>query len=93
MTMRTYNTYDLYGLLQGLLDALGKHANAIPLQQRVELAKGFIEALPEDPTGVHFELFPRMTQHERYKQQAAQREQTTPTVLPNLSPLGAMFAE
>ena len=92
MAMRTYNTYDLYGLLQGLLDALGKHANAIPLQARVELAKSFIEALPEDPTGAHFEVAPRVTQHEQYKQQAAQREQTTPTVTPVLSPLGALIA-
>lgn len=91
--MRTYNTYDPYGLLQGLLDALGKHANTIPLQARVELAKSFIEALPESPGDVRYEISPRVTQHERYKQQAAQREQTTPTVLPNLSPLGAMFAE
>lgn len=90
--MRTYNKYDLYGLLQGLLDALGKHANAIPLQARAELAKSFIEALPEDPADVHVEVIPRVTQHERFKQQAALREPTTPTVLPPLSPLGEFIA-
>lgn len=90
--MRTYNTYDLYGLLQGLLDTLGKHANAIPLQARVELAKVFIGALPEDPGDVYFEVTPRVTQHERYKQQAALQEQTTPTTTPTLSPFGALIA-
>ena len=93
MAMREYNTYDKYGLLQGLLDALGKHTNAIPLQVRVEIAKGFIEALPEDPADVYIEVAPRVTQHEIFKQQAAQREATTPTVLPKLSQLGKMIAE
>lgn len=92
MAMREYNTYDMYGLLQGLLDVLGKHANAIPLQARAELAKSLIEALPEDPADVHFEVAPRVTQHERFKQQAALREPTAPTVLPPLSPLGELIA-
>ena len=92
MAMREYNTYDMYGLLQGLLDALNKHASAIPLQARVELAKSVIDALPEDPADVHAEVIPRVTQHERFKQQAALREPTIPTVLPPLSPLGEFIA-
>ena len=90
--MRTYNTYDTYGLLQELLDALGKHANAIPLQVRVDLATGFIEALPGHPEDTPVELVPRITQQEKYKQQAVLRESTTPTVAPPLSPLGAFIA-
>ena len=84
-----------YGLLQGLLDALGKHANAIPLQARVELAKSVIDALPEDPADVHIEEvhIKAPTRHERFKQLAAQREPSTPTVLPKLSLLGALIAE
>ena len=82
----------MHGLLQGLIDALGRHANAIPLQARAELAKSFIEALPEDPADVHFEVAPRVTQHEKFKLQAAQREPSTPTVLPKLSPLGSLIA-
>lgn len=90
--MREYNTYDLHGLLQGLLDALGRHANAIPLQARAELAKSFIDALPNDPEDIQIEVAPRMTRYERSKQHTAQREQATPTVPPNLSPLGAFIA-
>jgi hypothetical protein len=92
MAMRDYNTYDKYGLLQGLLDALSKHASAIPLQARVELAKSVIDALPEDPADVHIEVAPRVTQRERFKQLAAQRVPSTPTVLPKLSPLGEFIA-
>jgi hypothetical protein len=94
MAMREYNTYDKYGLLQGLLDALGKHTNAIPLQVRVELAESVIDALPEDPEDILIEEvhIKAPTQHERFKQQAAQREATKPTALPKLSPLGALIA-
>jgi hypothetical protein len=92
MAVRTYNTYDMYGLLQGILDALGKHANAIPLQVRADLATDFIEALPGHPEDTHVELAPRITQQEKYKQQAVLRESTTPTVAPPLSPLGAFIA-
>jgi hypothetical protein len=92
MAMREYNTYDLYGLLQGLLDALSRHTNAIPLQTRVELAMSIIEALPDDPADVHIEVAPRVTRYERSKQLTAQREQTTPTIPPKLSPLGELIA-
>lgn len=92
MAMREYNTYDLYGLLQGLLDALGRHASAIPLQARVQLATDFIGALPEHAEDIRIEVTQRLTQRERYKQQTAQRELSTPTVLPTLSPLGALIA-
>lgn len=90
--MREYNTYDLYGLLQGFLDALGRHTNAIPLQTRVELAKSIIDALPDDPADVHIEVAPRVTRFERSKQQATRREPPTPTVPPKLSPLGELIA-
>lgn len=90
--MRTYNTYDLYGLLQGLLDALGKHVSAIPLQARVELATAFVEALPEHPDEVRIEVAPRLSPRERYKQQTGQREPQTPSTPPKLSPLGAIIA-
>ena len=92
--MREYNTYDKYGLLQGLLDALEKHANAIPLQVRVDIAKSVIDALPEDPEDIHIEEvhIKAPTQHERFKRQTALREPTTPTVLPKLSPLGEFIA-
>lgn len=94
MAMREYNTYDMYGLLQGLLEALGKHANAIPLQVRAGLAKSFVEALPEDPADVHFEevRIKAPTQREQFKQLAAQRKPTTPTAPPKLSPLGEFIA-
>ena len=92
MAVREYNTYDVYGLLQGLLDALAKHANAIPLQARVELATAFIRALPEHPKDLHAEVATRITQHERFKQQATMRELTTPTAPPKLSPLGEIIA-
>lgn len=87
--MREYNTYDIQGLLQGLIEALDKHVSAIPLQVRVELAKSIVEALPTNPEDVHVEVAPRVTQRERYKQHANQNE---PTVLPTLSPLGAFIA-
>ena len=93
MAMREYNTYDMYGLLQGLLDALGRHANAIPLQVRVELATAFIEAFPEHPDNTlerTLETTPRTTQLEKYKQQAVPKEPMP--VAPKLSQLGAMFA-
>ena len=84
--MRTYNTYDKYGLLQGLLDALGKHANAIPLQVRVDLATAFIRALPEHADDIQIEA----TQREPVQQRRVHRE--PPPVAPQLSPLGEMFA-
>jgi hypothetical protein len=79
--MREYNTYDMYGLLQGLLGALSKHASAIPLQARVELAKSVIDALPEDPADAHTEEvhIKAPTRYERFKQLAAQREPSPPT--------------
>jgi hypothetical protein len=90
MAMREYDTYDMYGLLQGLLEALGKHVSAIPLQVCVELAKSIVEALPTNPEDVHVEVAPRITQRERYKQHANQNEPTaTP---PTLSPFGAFIA-
>ena len=88
MAMREYNTYDMYGLLQGLLDALGKHANAIPLQARVELAKSVIDALPGHPEDIVIEPAPTATP----RQQRARRAPSTPTVLPPLSPLGEFIA-
>lgn len=84
--MRTYNTYDMYRLLQGLLDALGKHANAIPLQVRVDLATAFIRALPEYAEDIHVE--PK--QRELPQQRRVHREPSP--VAPKLSPLGERFA-
>ncbi|MDR6913529.1 hypothetical protein J2X66_000376 [Pseudomonas sp. 3296] len=88
--MREYNTYDKYGLLQGLLDALGKHTSAIPLQMRLDIAKGVIDALPEHSEDIHIPDIPRVTQRERYRQQAPVT--ISPTIVPTLSPLGAFIA-
>lgn len=84
--MREYNTYDMYGLLQGLLGALGKHANAIPLQVRADLATAFIRALPGHAEDIQVEA----TQREPIQQRRAHREPKP--VAPKLSPLGEMFA-
>jgi hypothetical protein len=87
--VREYNTYDKYGLLQGLLDALGKHAKAIPLQARVDIATDLIASLPEYAEDIVVDVAPRMTQRERYKQQRA--TSSSPTA-PTLSKLGEMIA-
>ncbi|MNY52803.1 hypothetical protein D3C86_1885080 [compost metagenome] len=86
MAVRNYNTYDMYGLLQGLLDALDKHANAIPLQVRVDLATAFIRALPEYADDIQSEP----AQRKPIQQRRVYREPNP--VAPELSPLGAFIA-
>jgi hypothetical protein len=86
MAMREYNTYDLHGLLQGLIDALGKHTNATPLQVRVDLATAFIRTLPEYADDIQIEAI----QREPVQQRRVHREPSP--IAPKLSPLGEMFA-
>lgn len=86
MAMREYNTYDLYGLLQGVLDALSRHANAIPLQARADLATAFIRTLPEHAEDIQVEV----TEREKPQLRRPKREPTPKA--PTLSPLGEMLA-
>lgn len=92
--MRDYNTYDMCGLLQGLLDALSKHASAIPLQERVRLATELVNALPDAPSDIPvIEQARPLTRAELYRQQRDNRPSAKTPVPPLQSAYSRLIGE
>lgn len=92
--MRSYNAYDMCGLLQGLLDALGKHASAIPLQERVRLATELVNALPDTPEDIQvIEQARPLTRAELYRQQRDNRPSATTSLPPLRSAYSRLIGE